>query len=311
MEKPLINFESHSSILLADEVRNICAPIFQYFDADFFYFIRSYYKGPREGKRLLLCTNENWVKDYFTIKHYQHEIVNFPEAFRGKNFIVSTWDGCKSDHQSCKIGILAQQKYNYSHFLYLTWVFNESIETYCFGFKKNQDHIYQKLLFNVDIFQHFCHYFNNVAQDLIQKAENDAFKIPAPKSKEFSNPHFLGLEYQKKQSFLESMPIDKIFLKRKYQDIYLTAEEAKTIVLACQALQYSDIAKLLSVSVHTIKYRMNNIREKFGAKNKKALIKIFLQDQLVDLCKFLLEEQFENLARLKSSKKKGHSDNAE
>jgi DNA-binding CsgD family transcriptional regulator len=308
MERPLINFESHSSILLADEVRKICVPLFQYFDADFFYFIRSYYKGPRKGKRLLLCSNENWVKDYFSIQHYKHELVNFPEAFRGKNFIVSTWDGCKSDHQSCKIGILAQQKYHYSHFLYLTWVFNESIEVYCFGFKKTQDHIYQKLLFNIDVFKHFCHYFNIVSEDLIQTAENDAFNIPVPQSKEFSNPHFLGLEFQKKQNFLQSMPIDKIFLKRTYQDVYLTAEEAKTIVLACQALRYSDIAKLLSVSVHTIKYRMNNIREKLGAKNKKALIELFIQDQLVDLCKFLIEEQFTDLPQLISSRIKATKD---
>jgi DNA-binding CsgD family transcriptional regulator len=293
MENPLIDFETHSSILLADEVRKICTPLFQYFNADLFYFIRSYYKGPRKGKRLVLSSNANWVKDYFLVKHYQHELVNFPEAFRGKTFIANTWDGCESNHASCKIGIVAQEKYNISQFLFLTWVFNESIEVYAFGIKKGQDHINQKLLFNIDIFKHFCHYFNNAGEELILKAENDAFNVSSPQLKEFSNPHFLGDEFQKKQKILERMPIEKIFLKRKYQDIYLTVEEAKTIVLACQALQYSDIAKLLSVSVHTIKYRMNNIREKLGAKNKKELIKIFLQNRLVDHCKLVLDEQLE------------------
>lgn len=293
MEKPLVDFATHSSIQLAGKVHKICEPLFQHFNINLFYFERSYYKGTQKGSRLLLSSNEEFSKDYYLTKHYLYELANYPEHFMRKSFIASIWDGCQSNHSSCKIALLTQQKMNISHLFYLTWVYDENIENYCFGVKKGEDHIPQKLLFNIELFQYFCEYFNDAAQSLILQAEKDKFKAPAPASQEYSNPHYLGLDLKTKKQFLSKMPIDKIFLKGPYQDIYLTVDEAKTIVLACQALQYDDIAKILSVSLPTVKYRMNCIREKCNIKNKNELIKIFIQSGLCDHCKSAIMDLIE------------------
>lgn len=285
MEKPLIDFNTHSSILLVDEVQKICKPLFQYFDINLFYFERSYYKGSQQGRRLLLSSDKNFIKDYFSTEHYLYELANYPDQFVRKSFIVSIWDGCHSHHDSCKIGLLMQQKMNISHLFYLTWVYNENIENYCFGIKKEQDHIPQKLLFNIELFQHFCLHFNDIGQSIILEAEKDKFKVPPPATQEYSNPHYLGLDIKSKNQFLNKIPIEKIYLKDPFQDIYLTIDETKTIVLVCQNLQYDDVAKILSISLATVKYRMNNIREKCSVKNKNELIKIFLQSGLFDYCK--------------------------
>jgi len=251
-----------------------------HFEVNLFYFIKSYYLGDQKGKRILLSSDANWVNDYFATKHYESELVSFPSVLKGKTYISSIWDGCHSNHQSCKLGLLAQSKYNVSHLFYLTWVHDNNIEVYCFGFKKGHDHIPQQLLFNLDIYQYFCHYFDDIGRDLIQNAYKDAFIVPIQDSANYSNPHYFEYGPQKQQ-LLNTMPIHKIFLTGKYQDTYLTKDEAKTIVLACQALQYADIAKYLSVSVPTVKYRINSIRKKCGVKNKKAMIRLFTEQNFV------------------------------
>lgn len=284
------DLSSHSSTLLAKKVKTLCEPLFQYFDLNLFYFIKSYYQGDQKGKRLLLSSNADWVSDYFSHKHYEHELVNYPKVLQHKSFVASIWEGCASNHDSCKMGLLAQTKYQVSQLFYLTWVYDDYIEVYCFGIKQGQDHIAQQLLFNLDIFQHFCHYFNDAGQDLIQKANHDAFRIPISDSNQYSNPHYLEITSQKKHDMLKKLEINKIYLKGKYENVSLSIDEAKTIALACQTLQYADIAKLLSVTVHTIKYRMISIRKKCGAKNKQALIQLFIEEDFTTLIKQALLE---------------------
>lgn len=291
MQKLPTDLHSHSSTVLADKVKAICEPLFQYFDLNLFYFIKSYYKGDQKGKRLLLSSNAEWVKDYFANKHYEYELVSYPKVLQDKSFVASIWEGCASNHDSCKMGLLAQKKYHVSDLFYLTWVYDDYIEVYCFGIKEGQDHIAQQLLFNMDIFQHFCHYFYDAAQALIQKANKDAFTIPVSDSESYSNPHYLEITSQKKQDMLKKLAVDKIYLKGKYENIFLSVDEAKTIALACQTLQYAEIADLLSVTVHTIKYRMISIRKKCGAKNKQALIQLFIEEDFITLIKQALLEK--------------------
>ncbi len=291
MQKLPTDLHTHSSMLLADKVRAICEPLFQYFDLNLFYFIKSYYQGAQKGKRLLLSSNANWVNDYFASKHYEYELVSYPKVLQNKSFVASIWEGCASHHDSCKMGILAQNKYQVSHLFYLTWIYDDYIEVYCFGIKEGQDHVAQQLLFNMDILQHFCHYFYDRAQDLIQKAEQDAFYVPISDSSNYSNPHYLEIASQKKQELLKKIAVDKIYLKGKYEHVFLSVDEAKTIALVCQALQYADIAKHLSVTVHTIKYRMVNIRKKCHATNKQALIQLFIEEDFTTLIKQALLEK--------------------
>ncbi len=274
------DLKSHSSILSVDDVRKICAPLMRHFDINLFYFIKSFYQGDKKGQRILLASDANWVHDYFESKHYETELVNFPGVLQGKTFVASIWDGCHSNHASCKMGILAQSKYEVAQLFYLTWVYDDYIEVYCFGVKKGHDHIPQQLLFNLDIFQHFCHYFNDAGLSMLQKAHQDAFTVPAQDAQKYSNPHYFEIKTHKQQ-LLDMMPIQKIYLTGKFQHIYLSPDEAKTLILACQTLQYADIAELLHVSVPTIKYRINSIRKKCGAKNKQALIRLFIEENFV------------------------------
>lgn len=285
MQKLPANLHTHSSKRLADKVRIICEPLFQYFDLNLFYFIKSYYNGAQKGKRLILSSNADWVSDYFESKHYEYELASYPKVLQNKSFIASIWEGCTSNHDSCKMGILAQKKYQVSHLFYLTWVYDDYVEVYCFGIKVGHDHVAQQLLFNMDIFQHFCHYFYDQAHDLIQKSEQDAFIVPISDSRTYSNPHYLEIASQQKQEMLKKLVVDKIYLKGKLAHVFLTVDEAKTILLACQALQYADIAKLLSITVHTIKYRMINMRKKCGAKNKQSLIQLFIEEDFTTLIK--------------------------
>lgn len=285
MQQLPVDLKTHSSVLLADKVRQICAPFFEHFDLNLFYFIKSYYNGTKKGKRILLSSDANWVHDYFQAKHYEYELVSYPKVLQDKIFVASIWEGCNSHHDSCKMGLLTQKKYHVSHLFYLTWVYDDYIEVYVFGVKQGQDHVAQQLLFNMDLFQHFCHYFNDVGQNLLKQASKDAFQIPISDSKNYSNPHYLDVTLAQKQALLQKMAIDKVYLKGKYQNVYLTIDEAKTIALACQTLQYAEIAKILSVSVHTIKYRINSIRKKCHAKNKQALIQLFIEEDFVTLLK--------------------------
>jgi DNA-binding CsgD family transcriptional regulator len=276
MQKPPIDVNTFSAITQADEVKKICAPLIEQFDMNLFYFIQSYYHGPKKGKRILLSSSAEWVKDYFLTKHYEYELVNFPKLLQNKKFVASIWDGCNSNHDSCKIAMLSQTKYNLSHILYLTTQYDDYIEVFCFGIKKGHDHVPQQLLFNIDVFQQFCHYFMDAAHEIIQKAHKDAFVVPELPSKDYSNPHYIEAKFPPNK-----MSIERVFLKGKHQNVYLSLDEAKTIALACQSMQYRDIANRLAVSEPTIKYRMASIREKVGAKNKQALIRLFVEEGFV------------------------------
>ncbi|MCS5711980.1 hypothetical protein [Candidatus Berkiella aquae] len=58
---------------LCPAVREVCQPLFNYLSVSFFRYIRSY----PDRSKYILCTNEDWLTEYFKDKLYDVEYANF------------------------------------------------------------------------------------------------------------------------------------------------------------------------------------------------------------------------------------------
>lgn len=285
MTKTLIDLDNHMYIQSTTKVKHLCKPLMETLPVNFFYFERGYHNR----KRIILSSNKDWLKDYFLHKHHDNELINFHEKIKNEHFIMSVWGHCKNtDHASCQFWYKMKEKYNFANYFWLTWVYDKYVEVYGFAVESGIDHPIQCFLYNQDIFLHFAEYFSSKGYNLLEEAENHKFQVAKPNDMSYSNQHIYGIPENDRKKYYTTANVNKIQLKGDFKGVTLSRDEAKTMILLCQGMKYSDIANELFLTEPTIKYRIGSVREKLKAKNKKELIDLFNAHQLLELCQSAL-----------------------
>lgn len=279
MLKKKINLKTFSPIQLVPEVDQLCRPLKEHLNVKFFNYICS----ERNRFRFTLSNHKLWFKHYFEKKHYDYEIMSYLNKHPTNYNNISLWDGCRSNHKSCEVYSAIQKDLNVGYILFIFAFYKDHAESFGFGIDNKIPHATQIILNNIDIFKRFSQYFKDAGQNVIQIAREESYQVIVEDKAEYSNPFFWVLDHVAKDKLFKELKVQKIFLKNKHANVFVTLPEAQTVILSVRGFTYNEIAKMLNVSLKTIDYRMEKIRKKLNLGHKKDIINLFVQERYLEL----------------------------
>lgn len=278
--------KSHISYKSTDKLYDICQPLFDSFNISFFRYVRAY----KDRSRFILATDPDWIDQYFKIKHYLYEFVNF-EVWPKDNFSGhAMWTGCNENHKMCQIWNYFKTHKDLGHNLLIYQKRDDMVELFDFNTKDQNEHITSNFLANIDVFKHFTYYFKEKAKDIIKEADATRFKVPVS-SEHFDKPDwFFGLQPQQKKIALEQMHIKRYNLMGQYDGIYMTSKELECLKELVKGKTQEEIGQYLNISRRTVEYRLNNLKSKLNCKNQNELISRSREEEVAEIIRMHEEE---------------------
>ncbi len=120
---------------------------------------------------------------------------------------------------------------------------------------------------NLNVLENYSYYFKSNAQELIKKAQKEAFYLPenlVSLSKE--------VDMHVKLDLVTAFPAKKLMLDNQNK-VYLTEREKLCFIYFLLGKTAKEIAELLQSSTKTVETHMRNVRLKLNCKNRGELLK--------------------------------------
>lgn len=235
----------------ADDVRQICSPLKQYFDIDTF----SYVKIAPDMSRIHLDTNPVWNEFFYrNISNYMNN-EELTEGFHwesGYSTLYATDDPCIPDANQHGMGdgiVISNNIDGYTELCFFASEFDDTRKI-------------TVLLQNLDLLYNFIYYFREQASKLIEQANKDPIILPY-ENIDITKKSFTNIINRKE--FLESVSV----VKNK-----LTNRELQCIYYLAEGMSAKQIADMLAISQKTVQRHFENSRNKLNVRKTAALIKL-------------------------------------
>lgn len=247
--------KQHISMKSANAIDKICEPLskqqinfFQYMSID------------NNGGCMLLTNNKEWLQHYFNKEYYKQ--CDFLSAPFKHNSGYALWLNLKSQE------ILQDAKDNFSIANGLTLIrrSEHEVEFYSFATSPENIGILDFYINNMQFFASFIQYFKDHASSIIAKAQNEKLQLASLEPTAVK---------EMKQSYLDNQLNIKRYFIDPDQDLYLTKREFECIKHVAKGKSIKEIAGLLCLSPRTIRFYIENIKEKLNVSRKSDLVNFF------------------------------------
>lgn len=263
----------HISIRTSSNIREIVAPLFTRFQADYFNFIRKF----DYGKEFVLTTDPGWLDYFFTNAFDKRTVLDkrVEKLVSGlQQQLIIPWTEVSDSY------ILGEQRKLSGILQGITFIFINPTYTDFFyiGSKLSDPSLSDFYRSNTDLLKRFCLYFSDKATPLIKKAKDprnliqtyqpcttqDAKNVLAKNLEDFDV--FLQETQPKKLRFV---------LPNTNADIALTYREMLCIKGVHAGKSAKEIAKELGLSDRTVEARLEKVRYKLNVNSRLEIIKLF------------------------------------
>jgi len=249
-----MSINKHISWDLAEDVLEICKPLFELFQINYFDHARFY----PNGNMLLLFSNRDYVNFF----------INHPIYKSPTNYITP---GMHLWNSYIDLAFLGQVKEEFRHDHGLTIAIEKSeyIEIYNFATIANNNKIYDLYLNNQDMLYKFISFFQEKAKKIIAKAERQLIIAPignmAPEGK-----HSLSDAYAAFIKLIADTNISQNSFNKSLS--LLSKRESECLSHLAKGYTAKEIARELSISFRTVEGYIDSIRNKFNCRNRLELI---------------------------------------
>lgn len=254
--------EKHPFLEMSNDIDDICKPLRQ-----FGIHLFSYRKTFKDGSRINVSNNANWLEDYFRLELYKSSL--FESDIDCCSSAFSVWP------QESNLPVFAHGRayYNSDNGITLILKDKEYCEYFMFGADPRNKQMIDFYINNLELIKSFTEYFHEQSNDLMKKAKNNLITLK-PTFKKISQMH----EIYKR---IDSSCIKQLFPKKIHinkpisQSVHLSPREMSCIKYLLKGKTAKEIANHLNLSYRTIEYYLENIRSKTGCRNKYELINYF------------------------------------
>ncbi|MBX9587303.1 MAG: helix-turn-helix domain-containing protein [Gammaproteobacteria bacterium] len=256
---------NHSSI-----VSEICESLSKDLQLTYFNYVKLY----PDGKRALLTNRPEWLEVF-----YANELYKLPEVKTIENHQIGDYQlwATYSDQSSFEI---ASQEHNIANGITISISLPNNItELYYFGTTRNNYHMQNVYLNNIDSLESFIRYFKNTGEKIIALAESNLIVTePEPKIE------LLDMAYinEKIEEFMSECKVSSYTINANGVKTKITKNEAQFIRELATNLSISEIALRLNKSKRTADDYVERIKDKFMSDNISQLRKIIAQNKLGD-----------------------------
>jgi hypothetical protein len=269
---------------LCPAVSEVCQPLFNYLSVSFFRYIRSY----PNGDKIILCTDANWLTEYFKDKLYDVEYANFhkiPKFSSG----VSVHSKCIIEDPVCDFWNKMSNVTNYNLILALYEKYDSYLEFYNFCLIQDTHAANNIFLNNHSIFHHFIEYFRDKGQSILEQAEQAKFACKPSENydQDTRNNWMLGLETSLERIVVDQMPVNRFYLNGSLDKIYLTRNEAVFVKHLINGENIDSIAKKLNLSMNECNNIEKQVMAKLNVNNEKDLRKVINTNRIAKKLTYL------------------------
>lgn len=256
--------ETHPSLIFADDIKAICAPLK---DLGIHYF--SHVCVDEKGGFAALGMNPEFAKLYAEKKYYNFDI-HMAKLRQPEQYIL--WDMVTLKKESRELNE-DFKSFGIGHTFTIVKQAENGRECFNFAGKLSNDSINNSYLQNLDLLKKFINYFNDKTKSYkeLQKAYDIKFQL-----EEKTGGYFTAedLGQINTAAFNKKIATERFYLGK---DNYLTKRELECLYWLAQGKTLEETAIILAITTRTVKAHISNIKEKFACDNQFQLGMIFQQ----------------------------------
>lgn len=254
------------------EICELCSPLFQYSDINFFGYMRIFC----DGKYFAISTNLEWQKyllEEITLngKEFQKHI-NAIEMDTTSNFLWPDFTNNLQDQT-----LLDLYSYNVWNGFSIYKKRPQYIESWSFAGDVQSTNLRNFYINNIQTLNRFVNYFNQKAKyflnftdaNLLSRFENFGDYSSIENKKVNSKAENNQVELLKK------LELDDLFLQFNNQEIFLSKREWKCLAYLSCGRSSKEISSFLGLSHRTVEYYINNIKLKTNVRYKSELLNLY------------------------------------
>lgn len=256
--------DRHPFLAMAKDIDDICKPLRQ-----FGIHLCSYRKTFKDGSRINLSNNANWLEDYFRLGLYKSSLFEADVECYSSGF--SVWP----QESNLPVFVHGRTYYKSDNGITLILKDKDYCEYFIFGASPHNKYMMDFYINNLELIRNFIEYFHEQSHDLMKEATNNLITLhPTVK-----NPS----QIQQVDKRIDSLTIKQLFPKKIHTNtnkpivslVEFSPRERSCINYLLKGKTAKEIARHLSLSYRTIEYYLANIRDKTGCRNKYELIAYF------------------------------------
>jgi DNA-binding CsgD family transcriptional regulator len=238
----------------AEEVAEICRPLFSTFQLNYFVYSRMYHNS---SKLALLVSDKRFYKHYHEKEFSLIETLATPGVHLWSDYMPrqAVADGANYFNHHNGIFILKQHA-----------EFTEKIEI---AAPANKTHPIELYCNHMDIINNFIFYFKDKATNLIDCANSNKFTPPKTMIAE-ERPTIHAYK-----NFLNLIKTQKIKFSFQNKEVAFTRREYDCLLLLSQGKTMKEIAEILNISPRTIETFLLHAKTKTSCRYKSQLIDFF------------------------------------
>lgn len=250
-------------------VGRIIKPLTESFNITFF----SYKRIDEAGNLVFLTNHFPWLKQLV-----KKQYIQYLNSYDYQQDAV-LWDGINQDELIYVVLKDAKDNYNIAHGITLVRRFENCLEHFNFATTRNNSDINNFYISSLPLLDRFIIYFREKSKPLINIVENYAVNIKEIFLLNQENHHhefYADIDY-----FIEHTNIRTINIEVMGEIIPVNSTLAKCGYYLLQGSTYKHIAKKMYVSEKTIEARLAKLRHLLHVKNKKELIDVLSQAEIL------------------------------
>lgn len=272
----------HIALTSANDVAEICKPLFAISDVNYFDFFREYC----DGSRIWLSTNSMWTQYLYQNSYFA--VTNF--SLDPKNLYISDskiygaflWDSLQTSLINPLEAKLfadklrdAKENFDIANGIALIEKHPEHTDYFSFGASARDTSVINFYINNLQCLENFIPHFLEQAEKLLQQSSLQ--KIVQANQKQILSYQELYTSLQPKSYYANQFDTTNTANKLSLEENeYLTQREKMCIYYTIRGKSARETAQILSVSPRTVEFHLSNAKAKLKCKNKSELIGLFI-----------------------------------
>ena len=249
-----VNLNNHFSLNSVSDVRAICDPVLKPLGITYFNYIKIYNE---DCSRELLTNNAEWI-DHF----YQHALYASAGAVDIEHLLPKGYFLWSELNGNDPVYLRGRDLFNIDNGI--TFVIKRKDATFLYIFASSRDKyaINNFYLGHIDLLQHFLHYFNDQAHELLTSLEKNRIFLPESQIIDYARVNNIKLSENTRENFFKLTKVKRYFLINESDTVYLTSKQVEYTSYLIKGLTAKHIAKEMGISHRTAEGYLSEIKHK-------------------------------------------------
>lgn len=247
-----------------EEIQKICEPFFLQTHLSYYNYVRVY----DDGSRICLSNNKPWMEFVFG-NHSQFKITFEEKPEHGQSRYV-IWDNVEGINDD-SLMVKAREEFDIAHGFTIITSYTGYVEFQYFGTTKQNHHLNNFYINNLDALHNFGMFFRDKAESIIEAAEREKIKLEGHEffwlTKEEGTGNYVRVQY-----LTDKNEVERYYLNGDLKNIYLTKREAQCLTALIDGFTAKEIGKLLGISYRTVQNYLEDVKQKLSCHTRSSLV---------------------------------------